>query len=61
MPNLQSTAKMHSFFFTLTGRMKCALLLAGRKITWFYPKILPFSNYSEKWLLLTYYVRPAFH
>jgi len=40
--------------------MNCALSLAGRKIYWFYPKVLPLSNYEEEWLLLTYYV-PAYH
>jgi len=39
--------------FTITGRVNCALSLAGRKINWFYPKILPLSNYGEEWLLLT--------
>jgi len=39
--------------FIITGRMKCALLLAGRKINRFYPKILPLSNYEEEWLLMT--------
>jgi len=29
--------------FTITGHMNCALSLAGRKIKWFYPKIVPVS------------------
>ena len=47
--------------FTITGRIYCASSLAGRKIiksikiNSFYPKIRPFSNYEEEWLLLTYY------
>ena len=40
--------------FTITGRTNCVLSLAGRKIYWFYPKVLPLSNYEEEWLLLTY-------
>jgi len=39
-----------------TGRMKCALSLGGRKINWFYLKILSLPNYEEEWLLLTYYL-----
>jgi len=42
--------------FTITGRIKCALSLAGRKINWFYPHILPLSNYEEERLLLAYYL-----
>jgi len=30
--------------------------LAGRIINWFYPKILPLSNYEKDCLLLTYYL-----
>jgi len=32
--------------FTTTGCMNCALLLAGWKINYFYPQILP--NYEEE-------------
>jgi len=39
--------------FIITGRMNCALTLAGRKINEFYPKILPLSNNEEECLLLT--------
>jgi len=41
--------------FTITGGMNCTLSLEGRKIIWFYPKMLSLSNYEEDWLLLTYY------
>ena len=33
--------------FTITGRMNCALLLAGCKINYFYPKIPPLPNYKK--------------
>jgi len=36
------------YLFTITGRMNCALSLAGRKINQFYPKILPLSNNEEE-------------
>ena len=42
--------------FTIAGRMNCILLLVGRKINSFYPKILPLCNYKEEWLFLTYYL-----
>jgi len=34
--------------FTTTGRMKCALSLAGRKINSIHSQILPLSNYEEE-------------
>ena len=34
--------------FTITVRMNCALSLAGCKINYFHPKILPFFNYEEE-------------
>jgi len=42
--------------FAITGRMNCALSLAGRKINRFYPKILPSCNCEEALFLLTYYL-----
>ena len=42
--------------FTITGRMNCALSLEGRRINWFYLKILPFSDFEEQWLLFMYYL-----
>jgi len=35
--------------FTISDRMNCTLSLASGKITLFYPKILPLSNYEEEW------------
>ena len=37
----------------ITGRMNCALALAGRKINLMQPKIMSLSNYEEEWLILT--------
>ena len=34
--------------FTTTGRIICTLSLAGRKMNWFYPEILPFTKLWEK-------------
>jgi len=42
--------------FIITGRMICALPLAGRKMNKLYSKIKSLSNYEEEWLLLTYYL-----
>ena len=38
------------------GPHELCIIAGGCKINWFYPKVLPFSNYEEEWLLLTYYL-----